>query len=308
VRHGPDAAPAPPGRLRVGGDADLRAEHRARDVRRVAVTRLDAVVVVAGGHEDDRLAVGSLEDACGVRRDQGAAREGPEHHGLEVRERGVVALYRHDGLPRLDPVAVPQRMDGQPRPVVGAELEDRDRLVHASEHRLPLLEDLHHHTGTAAVVEQRRARVVEVRVAVVAVAHLLDGEVEDLGVEPRPARTWPGDRHAAARSASSTAWSAASATSSCSALGSLVDSRRWSSVPGRARARESRLSRCLLIQPKTSTAAPTAPIAPTILAVVRCRAGASSAAAPASAVAIVSGPTRCEPHRSCSFGARSPVS
>ncbi len=102
--------------------------------------------------------------------------------------------------------------------------------------------------------------------------------------------------------------SAASATSSWAALGSLVDSRRWSSVPGRARARDRRLSGFRDIHPKTSTAAPTAPTAPTSLAFVRCRGGASSAAAPARAVAIVSGPTRCDPQRSCSFDAGSPVS
>ena len=120
---------------------------------------------------------------------------------------------------------------------------------------------------------------------VVAVAHLLDGQVEDRRVEaplPLPRR---GDGHAAARSAARTACSAASATSSWAALGSLVERCRWSSVPGRASARESRLSGFRLIQPKTSTAAPTAPTAPTTRAAVRWRAGASSAAAPASAVA-----------------------
>ena len=92
------------------------------------------------------------------------------------------------------------------------------------------------------------------------------------------------------------------------ALGSLVDTRRWSSVPGRASARERRRSALRPIQPKTSTAAPTAPNAPTKRAAVRCRFGASSAAAPATALATSSGPTRCEPQRSCSFVATSPVS
>ena len=47
-----------------------------------------------------------------------------------------------------------------------------------------LLEDLHHHARMAPVAEQHLARVVEVRVGVVALPHLLDRQVEDLGREP----------------------------------------------------------------------------------------------------------------------------
>ena len=154
VRHGADAAAAPPRRLRVRGDADLRSEHRAGDVRGIPVAGLDAVVVVPRRHEDDRLPVRGLEDAGGVRRDQRAPRERAEHDGLEVRERRVVALDRHDGLPRLDPLAVVERVDGERVPVVRAELEDRDRLVHASEHRVLALEDLHARRAAGA---RRRA-------------------------------------------------------------------------------------------------------------------------------------------------------
>ena len=244
VRDGADAPAAPPRRLRVGGDADLRAEHGSCDVRGVAVARLDAVVVVPRGHEDDRLAVRRLDDASRVRRDQRTAGERPEDDRLEVGERRVVALDRHHGLPRLEAVAVAERVDGQAGPVVRAELEDRERLVHAAEHRLLALEDLHDDPRMAAVVEQRGAGVVEVRVAVVAVSHLLDREVEDRRVETRPRgrRVGVTVTPCPARRAS-TACRAASATSSCSGLGSLVESRRWSSVPGRASARERRLSR-----------------------------------------------------------------
>ena len=49
-----------------------------------------------------------------------------------------------------------------------------------------LLEDLHDDPRMATVGEQRRARVVEVRVGVVALPHLLDREVEDLRREPLP--------------------------------------------------------------------------------------------------------------------------
>ena len=72
-----------------------------------------------------------------------------------MREERVVALDRHHGLPRLDPVAVVERVDGQRVPVVRAELEDRDRLVHPAEHRVVLLEDLHDDARVAAVGEQR---------------------------------------------------------------------------------------------------------------------------------------------------------
>jgi hypothetical protein len=63
---------------------------------------------------------------------------------------------------------------------VRAELEDRDRLVHAAEHGLLLLEDLHEDDRVAAVREQHLTRRVEVRVRVVALPDLLDREVEDL--------------------------------------------------------------------------------------------------------------------------------
>ena len=255
VRHRADAAAAPPGRLRVGGDADLGADHRAGDVGRVAVAGLHAVVVVARGHEDDRLAVGRLDDPRRVRRDQRAPGEHAEVDRLEVREERVVALDRHHRLPRLDPVAVVERVDGERLPVVGAELEDRDRLVHAAEHRLVALEDLHHDARAAAVAEERLARVVEVRVGVVALPHLLDREVEDLRRQP----VRPSSFAVSPSSSSRQAASAASATSSCSGEGSAVAIRCCSSCPGRASAFASGWSGCRVIQPKTSTAAPTAP-------------------------------------------------
>ena len=152
-----------------------------------------------------------------VRRDQRPPREHAEVDGLEVGEERVVALDRHHRLPRLDPVAVVERVDGQRVPVVGAELEDRDRLVHPAEHRVVLLEDLHDDARVAPVGEQRGARVVEVRVRVVALPHLLDGEVEDLRREP-PTLGSGAERHASSR-ARGTPASAASATSSCAGRG-----------------------------------------------------------------------------------------
>ena len=103
-----------------------------------------------------------------------------------MREERVVALDRHHRLPRLDRVAVVEGVDGQRVPVVRAELEDRDRLVHPAQPGVPLLEDLHQHPRPAAVGEQGLARVVEVGVGVVARRHLLDRERERLRREPRP--------------------------------------------------------------------------------------------------------------------------
>src|SRR6185437_15382053 len=99
-------------------------------------------------------------------------------------EERVVTLDRHHGLPRLDSVTVMKCMDRQLVPVVRAELEDRDRLVHPAEPSALLLKDLHHDARSAVVLQERRAGVVEVRVGVVTLAHLLDRKIEDLRWEP----------------------------------------------------------------------------------------------------------------------------
>ena len=262
-----DAAPAPPGGLRVGGDADLGARLRPGDVGGVAVARLHTVMVVARRHEDDRLSVRGAQHPLGVGRDQGAPGEHAEIHGLEVGEQGVVALDRHHRLPRLDRC----RRRGAPRRRAQSQsceqsFEDRDRLVHAAEHRAAALEHLHQDARVTAVGEQRGARVVEVGIRVVALPHLLDRQVEHARVEPLVRAALDGRlmRHA---SAARQAASAASATSSWAAEGSAVETRACSSWPGRASARETGWSGWRPIQPKTSTAAPTAPIAPTARAV-----------------------------------------
>ena len=184
VRHGADPAPAPPGGLRVGGDAD-----RPGDVRRPAVAGLHEPVIVAGGEVEDRLAARGGHDVADVAHDQRAAGQRAEVDGLQVREERVVALDREHRLPRADLVALVERVHvelvpaGMPAavlaPAPGAELEDRDRLVDAAEHRvLGALEDLHEHARVAAVVLEQPARVDEVGVRVVAVAHALHRQAE----------------------------------------------------------------------------------------------------------------------------------
>ena len=185
------------------------------------------MVVVPCRHEDDRLAVRGEQHALRVGRDQRSPGQDAEVHGLEMPEDGVVALDRHHRLPRLDPVAVMERGDLERVPVVGAELEDRDRLVHAAEQGVPALEDLHQDMRVMAVREECGARVVEVGVGVVALPHLLDGEVEYARVEPL--LTHPERLGHVPPSAARQAASAASATSSWAGVGSAVETRDCSS-------------------------------------------------------------------------------
>ena len=111
VRHGADAAAAPPGRLRVGRDAD-----RAGDVRRPAVAGLDQPVVVARGEEEDRLAVGRLHHLADVAHDARAPREHAEVDRLEMGEQRVVAVDLEHRLPGLDLVRLVERVHLERRP------------------------------------------------------------------------------------------------------------------------------------------------------------------------------------------------
>jgi hypothetical protein len=111
-----------------------------------------------------------------------------------VGEQRVVALDRHDRLPRRDLVALVQRADvelveaGRPAPVrraaARALLQDRHRLVDPAEDRLLALEHLHHDVRVVVLGLQQRLRVVEVRVGVVAVADLVDRQPEHRRREP----------------------------------------------------------------------------------------------------------------------------
>ena len=68
-----------------------------------------------------------------------------------MRERGVVPCDVHHRLVGFDAVAVEERMHFERIEVGRAELENRDRLVHATEPRVLFLEDLHHDAGPALV-------------------------------------------------------------------------------------------------------------------------------------------------------------
>src|SRR5262245_22299427 len=224
-----------------------------------------------------------------------------------MRKQRVVPLDRHDGLPRVDVIAVVQGVHRQRVPVPGAELQNRDRLVHPAEVCVLLLEYLHDDPGTPVVVQQRRARMVEISVGVVAVAHLLDRQIEDVGREAL-ARLLPERHRGYSRSSARQAARAASATSSCSGVGSAVARRCWSSWPGLASALASFLSGLRTIQPKISVEAASATSCAPRRAGVRSSTGAREARMLPITVVASSGPTRCEPQRSCSFVAPSPCS
>ena len=228
------------------------------------------------------LAVRGAEHPLGVGRDQRAPREDAEVDGLEMGEEGVVALDRHHRLPGLDRVAVVEGEDLEPVPVVGAELEHRDRLVHAAEHGGVALEDLHQDARVAAVGEQRRAGVVEVRVGVVALPHLLDGKVEHVWVEPLAARRTVRSRRPlrprGRRRAPPRRPRAARPTappSRCASAGRGRDAREHARAAARGGGPSSRRSR-----PRR----PSAPTAPSARAAGRAEAGARAASALAAAL------------------------
>src|SRR6266480_2453820 len=180
VRHRADAFGAPPRSLRVGRHAD-----RAGDVRRVPVPGLYQPVVVPGWEKHHLLGLGRFHHTAGVGPDLGAAGEDTQVQSLEVGESVVRALDEQHRLPRRDLVAVVQRRDFELRPLHAAELENRDRLIDAAEEGVRLAEHLHRDAWTLVVLEQQLTRADEVLIRVVALPHLLDGEVEDGRVEPR---------------------------------------------------------------------------------------------------------------------------
>ena len=190
VRDRAAAAPAPPARLGVGGDAD-----RPGDVGGPAVPGLDQPVVVPGREEEDLFAAGGVDDAADVGHHQRAPGQRAEVDGLQMGEEGVVALDQHHRLVRLDLVALVQGADPQLLPprlpdvhalAPGAELQHRDRLIDPAQQPLLLGEDLHRHLGAAALGFKQPLGQREVGVGVVAAADFLDRQPEGLRRQPLP--------------------------------------------------------------------------------------------------------------------------
>ena len=192
VRHRADARGPPPARLRIRRNAD-----RAGDVRGISVSGLHEPVIVARRKEHDRLRMRGVDHEPRVRAHARAPREHAEVEGLEMGEHLVRAFDRHHRFPGLDRLAVVERAHRERAPVIGAELEDRDRLIHAAQIRLRLSEHLHRDARGAMIGEQDLAGANEILVGVVAFPHSLDGKMKDGRIEPGATRRW--HRHEAIR-------------------------------------------------------------------------------------------------------------
>src|SRR5439155_13184041 len=114
------------------------------------------------------------------------ARQDPEVYRLQAGEERVVALDRHRRLPRCHLVAVVEGMHAQLREILGTELHDGDRLVHAADDSALFLKDLHQHVRMFLIGTQHVDRPIEVDVAVIALADPFYVEPEDGGIQSLP--------------------------------------------------------------------------------------------------------------------------
>ena len=124
MRDGAHALPAGVRALRIRGDTGSAAHVRAE-----TVTRLQRGVIAPGTEVVDRLRASRVHESSHVRAHARAAAEHPEHEGLEMREAGILAFHQQHCIPRLDTVALVERLDVERGEVVTAELEKRDGFV-----------------------------------------------------------------------------------------------------------------------------------------------------------------------------------
>ena len=190
--HGAHAPAAPPRCLGIGAHAD-----GAGHVRGPAITGLHLPVIESGGEVQDGLAVGGLNHGAHVAADQRAPAQYTQHQGLKVCKQRVVALNAQHRFPRGDLVAVKEglHLNGVTRglPSVGGavpctERHDGDGLINPAQHRVLALEHLHQHPRVVVVGLQHLACKREVGVAVVPVAHALNGQLKCGRSKPRPIR------------------------------------------------------------------------------------------------------------------------
>src|SRR5579885_1341824 len=189
MRNGAHAARTPPLRVCIRRNAQ-----RTGDVCGVAVPGLHQMMIEACGKEEHLLARGSVDDGARIGGDSRAPAEHAQVTGFQMREQRVVAFNRHYSLVGRSAVAVAQRAYGQgvpsvfprsPVPPARTEPQNRDRLVDTADDRVAALKDLHAHDRPPSVAFQNVPRAVEIRIRVVAVAHLLDGQIEDSGRQSR---------------------------------------------------------------------------------------------------------------------------
>src|SRR5207237_9310187 len=108
---------------------------------------------------------------------------------LEYRECIVRPVDEQHGLPRLHLFAVVQRVYDELVPPLGAQFENRDRLIDAAQKGVRFAEHLHRDSGAVPGTAQQIARAHEVFVGVIAFAHLVDGKMENGWIEPLLARS-----------------------------------------------------------------------------------------------------------------------
>src|SRR5581483_9288604 len=180
----------PPLGICVGRNAQ-----RARNVCGVAVSGLYQMMIETRGEKEHLLACGRVDDGARIGGDSGAPAQYAQITGFQMREERVVAFDRHHGFVRRGAVAVAQRPHGKrvpsvfpgsaAQPPARAQPQDRDGLVDTAHHRVAALKDLHPYDRPSSVALQDVARAIEIRIRIVAVAHLLDGQIEDFGRESR---------------------------------------------------------------------------------------------------------------------------
>src|SRR6202165_1774782 len=141
-------------------------------------------MIVASWKEDDLLALRRVNDPADVSGDLGAAGEDAQVDRLEPGEEGILALDRHHGFPWRHLVAVIEGVYAELGEILGAELEDGDRLIHAADHGLLLLKELHQRVGVALVSAQHVDRAIEIAVTVIAFADPLHRQSKDRRIQP----------------------------------------------------------------------------------------------------------------------------
>ena len=90
-------------------------------------------MIVAITEQDHGLRIRRVHRVARVGTDARASRQNPEAEGLQVREAGDGAVDREHGVPSIVVLSFRQRLDGDGTPILGAELQDRDRFIDAAQ-------------------------------------------------------------------------------------------------------------------------------------------------------------------------------
>ena len=113
--------------------ASVETERRAADVRAEAVAGLEQRWSSRAPKKYTGLGRAASTSVRRFVHSRVRRASGAEEQRLEMREARVVALDGHHRVPRLEPIALVQRVHLERGEVVAAQLEQRDRLVDAAE-------------------------------------------------------------------------------------------------------------------------------------------------------------------------------